>query len=120
MENSADGRPGFQRLLAEVMLDHVGVIFGLEISVCEVVQGLGISSWNCAVGSTPRWLTPMLSMIRPITTIACCCVSTVIMSEAELHILKERMHQGKLNKARRGELLGPPPIGYLKRERAGH
>ena len=40
---------------------------------------------------------------------------TGIMSEAELHILKERMHQGKLNKARRGELLGPPPIGYLKR-----
>ena len=31
------------------------------------------------------------------------------MSEAELHILKERMYQGKLNKARRGELLGIRP-----------
>ena len=29
------------------------------------------------------------------------------MSEAELHILKERMYQGKLNKARRGELYRP-------------
>jgi DNA invertase Pin-like site-specific DNA recombinase len=29
---SAEGRPGFQRLLAEVALDHVGVIFGLEMS----------------------------------------------------------------------------------------
>src|SRR5262245_8482044 len=36
------------------------------------------------------------------------------MSEAELHILKERMYQGKLNKARRGELLGVPPIGYIR------
>jgi hypothetical protein len=36
------------------------------------------------------------------------------MSEAELHILKERMYQGKLNKARRGELYGPPPIGYVR------
>ena len=36
------------------------------------------------------------------------------MSEAELHILKERMYQGKLNKARRGELLGTPPIGYVR------
>jgi DNA invertase Pin-like site-specific DNA recombinase len=45
---------------------------------------------------------------------------TGIMSEAELHILKERMHQGKLNKARRGELLGPPPIGYLKRGSRSH
>src|ERR1700742_3565521 len=37
-----------------------------------------------------------------------------MMSEAELHILKERMYQGKLNKARRGELLGAPPIGYVR------
>jgi hypothetical protein len=37
-----------------------------------------------------------------------------MMSEAELHILKERMYQGKLNKARRGELLGVPPIGYVR------
>jgi hypothetical protein len=36
------------------------------------------------------------------------------MSEAELHILKDRMYQGKLNKARRGELYSFPPIGYVK------
>jgi DNA invertase Pin-like site-specific DNA recombinase len=29
---SADGRPGFQRLLGEVALDHVGAIFGVEMS----------------------------------------------------------------------------------------
>jgi DNA invertase Pin-like site-specific DNA recombinase len=29
---SAEGRLGFQRLLAEVALDHVGVILGLEMS----------------------------------------------------------------------------------------
>ncbi len=37
-----------------------------------------------------------------------------MMSEAELHILKDRMYQGRLNKARRGALMGTPPIGYLK------
>jgi DNA invertase Pin-like site-specific DNA recombinase len=36
------------------------------------------------------------------------------MSEAELHVLKERMYQGKLNKARRGALMGVPPIGYIR------
>src|SRR6185369_198171 len=36
------------------------------------------------------------------------------MSEAELHILKERMYPGKLNKARRCELYWLPPIGYIK------
>jgi hypothetical protein len=36
------------------------------------------------------------------------------MSEAELHILKGRLNAGRLNKARRGELLTLAPIGYLK------
>ncbi len=35
------------------------------------------------------------------------------MSEAELHILKQRMHQGRLNKAQRGELQFALPVGYI-------
>src|SRR2546421_5593065 len=35
------------------------------------------------------------------------------MSEAELHILKQRMHQGRLSKAQRGELQFALPIGYV-------
>jgi hypothetical protein len=34
------------------------------------------------------------------------------MSEAEVHILRSRMEQGRRNKARRGELLSHMPIGY--------
>src|SRR4030095_9205632 len=30
--DQADGRPGFQRLVAEVSLAHVGIVFGLDIS----------------------------------------------------------------------------------------
>ena len=37
-----------------------------------------------------------------------------MMSEAELHVLKSRMHQGKLNKARRGELFTCVPRGYVR------
>ncbi|WP_120799405.1 recombinase family protein [Thiocapsa rosea] len=29
---SVEGRPGFQRLMAEVGLDHVGIVLGIEIS----------------------------------------------------------------------------------------
>ena len=36
------------------------------------------------------------------------------MSEAELHVLRSRMYQGLLNKARRGELFNHPPAGYVK------
>src|SRR5215831_18620088 len=36
-----------------------------------------------------------------------------MMSEAELHVLRSRLHQGRLNKATRGELFSHPPIGYV-------
>ena len=36
------------------------------------------------------------------------------MSEAELHVLRARMYQGLLNKARRGEVFNHPPVGYVK------
>jgi hypothetical protein len=36
------------------------------------------------------------------------------MSEAELHVLRSRMYQGLLNKARRGEVFNHPPAGYVK------
>lgn len=36
------------------------------------------------------------------------------MSEAELHVIKQRMHEGKLNKVRRGEVSFAVPSGYLR------
>jgi DNA invertase Pin-like site-specific DNA recombinase len=35
------------------------------------------------------------------------------MSEAELHVLKARLRGGILNKARRGELQCPLPVGFV-------
>ncbi len=35
------------------------------------------------------------------------------MSEAELHLLKQRMYQGRLSKAQRGELQFALPVGYV-------
>ena len=37
-----------------------------------------------------------------------------MMSEAELHVLRSRLLQGKRNKARRGEAFGFVPIGYVR------
>ncbi len=36
------------------------------------------------------------------------------MSEAELHVLKSRLHRGRWNKAERGEVVTLAPIGYLR------
>ena len=41
------------------------------------------------------------------------------MSEAELHFLRARMHEGRLNKARRGELFNHASIGYVREPGGG-
>ena len=41
------------------------------------------------------------------------------MSEAELHFLRLRMHEGRLNKARRGELFNHASIGYVREPSGG-
>lgn len=111
---SAEGRPGFQRLLAEVALDHVGMIFGLEMSRLA----RSCKDWHQLLELCARFHTLLAdadAIYDPTDYNDRLLLGlTGIMSEAELHIIKERMHQGKLNKARRGELLGPAPIGYVK------
>jgi DNA invertase Pin-like site-specific DNA recombinase len=111
---SAEGRPGFQRVLAEVALDHVGVIFGLEMSRLA----RSCKDWHQLLELCARFHTLLAdadALYDPTDYNDRLLLGlTGIMSEAELHILKERMYQGKLNKARRGELIGPPTIGYVK------
>ena len=108
------GRLGFQRLLAEVGLDHVGLVLGLEMSrlarsckdwhqlleLCAVFQTL--------LGDQDGLYDPTEFNDRLLLGLK------GTMSEAELHILKGRMYQGRMNKARRGELLVHAPIGYVK------
>jgi DNA invertase Pin-like site-specific DNA recombinase len=113
--STAEGRPGFQRLVAEVGLDHVGVIFGIEMSRLA----RSCRDWHqllevCAIFGTliadqdgiydPSNYNDRLLLGLKGT-----------MSEAELHVLKQRMLQGKLAKARRGELGMRPPMGYMRR-----
>ena len=110
---SAQNRAGFQRLVSEVSLDHVGIIFGVEMSRLARSN----KDWHqllelCALFHTliadldgiydPAQYNDRLLLGLKGT-----------MSEAELHILKQRMHQGRLSKAGRGELQFALPIGYI-------
>ena len=112
--SSAEGRAGFQRLLAEISLDRVGMILGLEMSRLA----RSCKDWHallelCAIYRTlladadgvydPSDYNDRLLLGLKGT-----------MSEAELHILKSRLHHGMWNKAQRGELLNHAPIGYVR------
>lgn len=111
---NAEGRLGFQRTLAEVALDHVGLILGLEVSRLA----RSCKDWHQLLELCARFRTLLADadgLYDPTDYNDRLLLGLKgTMSEAELHVLKERMYQGKLNKARRGELYGLPPIGYVK------
>lgn len=111
---SAEGRPGFQFLLAEIALDHVGIVLGLEMSrlarsnkdwhqlleLCAMFRTL-LADQDGVYDPTDHNDRLLLGLKGT-------------MSEAELHLLRSRLYQGLLNKARRGEVFNHPPIGYMK------
>ena len=110
---SAEGRTGFQRLVSEVSLDHVGIIFGVEMSRLARSN----KDWHqllelCALFHT--LIADLDGIYDPVQyndRLLLGLKGTI--SEAELHILKQRMHQGRLSKAQRGELQFALPIGYI-------
>ncbi len=109
-----EGRLGFQRLLAEVSLDHVGLILGIEMSRLARSN----KDWHqllelCAIFRT--LLADQDGLYDPTDYNDRLLLGLKgTMSEAELHILRSRLYQGLLNKARRGEVHNHPPIGYVK------
>jgi DNA invertase Pin-like site-specific DNA recombinase len=113
---TAEARSGFQHLVSEVSLDHVGIILGVEMSRLARSN----KDWHqllelCALFRTliadldgiydPAHYNDRLLLGLKGT-----------MSEAELHILRQRLHLGCLTKARRGELHCALPVGYIWNE----
>jgi DNA invertase Pin-like site-specific DNA recombinase len=109
-----EGRLGFQHLLAEVGLDHVGIIFGLEMSRLARSN----KDWHqllelCAIFRT--LLADQDGLYDPTDYNDRLLLGLKgTMSEAELHILRSRMYHGLLNKAKRGEVFNHAPLGYIK------
>ena len=111
---SADQRLGFQRLLAELTLDHVGIVLGLEMS------RLARSSkdWHhllelCAVFGA--LLADQDGIYDPCDSNDRLLLGLKgTMSEFELFTMRNRLERGKLYKAERGELFIAAPPGYLK------
>ena len=110
---TAENRLGFQRLLAEVGLDHVGLVLGIEMSrlarSCkDWYQLLELCAvFNALLADQDGLYDPSDYNDRLLLGLK------GTMSEAELHILKNRMHLGLRNKALRGELLTRLPPGFV-------
>lgn len=107
-------RPGFERLVTEVSLNHVGLILGLEMSRLARSN----KDWHgllevCALFRT--LLADLDGIYDPADHNDRLLLGLKgTMSEAELHVLRRRLNQGKLSKAQRGELKLPVPLGYVR------
>jgi len=112
---SSEGRAGFQKLLADVALDRIGLILGVEMSrlarSCkDWYQLLELCAvYGTLIGDLDGLYDPAQYNDRLLLGLK------GTMSEAELHVLRQRLQQGQLAKARRGELGRPVPIGYVRR-----
>jgi DNA invertase Pin-like site-specific DNA recombinase len=112
---STEGRAGFQRLVSEVSLDHVGIILGVEMSRLA----RSCKDWYqllelCALfGTLIADLDGIYDPAQYNDRLLLGLKGT--MSEAELHVMQQRMRQGLLAKARRGELHMGLPMGYVQR-----
>jgi len=111
---NAEGRPGFQKLVTEVSLEHVGLIIGIDISrlarSCrDWYQLLEVCSlFRTLIADTDGIYDPCNYNDRLLLGLK------GTMSEAELHVIKQRMIAGKKAKAKRGELGMQLAMGYIK------
>ncbi len=111
--SSTSKREDFKLLVAEVSMDKVGAIFVLEASrlsrssadwnrlleLCALTRTLIIDQDGCY---DPAQFNDQLLLGLKGT-----------MSQAELHLIRARLYGAKLNKAKRGELRFPIPVGYI-------
>jgi DNA invertase Pin-like site-specific DNA recombinase len=113
--DQAHGRPGFQRLVAEVSLAHVGIVFGLDMSRLarssrdwhHLLEGCAL--FGTLIGDLDGVYDPRDYNDRLLLGLK------GTMCEAEGHVLKQRLLAGKRAKAQRGELGMQVPMGYLRR-----
>jgi len=110
---SAADRAGFQRLVSEVGLGRAGIVLGLEVSrlarncadwhrlleICALSQTLILD--EDGLYDPTQFNDRLLLGLKG------------AMSEAELHVLRARLQGGIRNKARRGDLKSPLPVGLV-------
>jgi DNA invertase Pin-like site-specific DNA recombinase len=112
-------RQGFQTLIADIGLGRVGLVMSFDAS--RLARNNGdwyrlielCSMFGTLIADGEQLYDPRLYHDRLLLGLS------GMMSEAELHHLKRRLHAGARHKAERGELKHPLPVG-LSRQRDGN
>jgi DNA invertase Pin-like site-specific DNA recombinase len=111
---STEGRDDFTQLAADVALGHVGIIFGWEVSrlarnnadwyqLLDLAAVVGALIADIEGVYDPRSYNDRLLLGLKGT-----------MSEAELHMMRQRLSAGRLSKVARGEYIQHLPTGLVR------
>lgn len=112
--SEATGRSGFQELVAEVSLGHVGIVFGYEVSrlarnnrdwylLLDLAAVFGtLIADNDGIYDPRQYNDRLLLGLKG------------TMSEAELHLLRQRLDAGRMNQVKRGAYRQRLPTGYVR------
>src|SRR6266542_903767 len=111
---TAAHRSGFQRLVAAVGLGQVGVVLMLEASRLarnngdwyQLIEICGVS--RTLIADEQAVYDPREPNDRLLLGVK------GTLSEAELFTLRTRLYEGRWNKARKGTLVFPLPVGYVR------
>ena len=110
---STVGRDDFAWLLSEVTLNHVGLVAGFQINrlaredetICHLIRLCSL--FDTLLADQDGVYHPQDFNDRLVLTIK------GLVGGVELYQIQQRMQQGRLECARRGEWLGLPPLGYV-------
>jgi DNA invertase Pin-like site-specific DNA recombinase len=110
----ATAREGFQTLVAEVSLGHVGIVFGYEVSRLarnnyDWYHLLDLAAiFGTLIADSDGIYDPRLYNDRLLLGLK------GTMSEAELHLLRQRLDAGRMNQVKRGTYRQRLPTGYIR------
>lgn len=111
---TSQGRQGFQELVSLVNQEQVGIVFAYDVTrlarnCTDWYQLLDLCGYRrCLVGDQDGVYDPATANGRLILGLK------GLIAELELHTLRARLTAGLLNKAQRGELALPLPVGLLR------
>jgi DNA invertase Pin-like site-specific DNA recombinase len=110
----ADARVGFQELVAQVSLGHVGIVFGYQVSRIarnnrDWYHLLDLAAmFGTLIADTDGIYDPRLYNDRLLLGLK------GTMSEAELYMLRQRLDEGRLTQVKRGAYRQRLPTGLVR------
>lgn len=113
--SEATSRTGFQELVVEVSLGHAGIVFGYEVSRLarnnqDWYHLLDLAAvFGTLIADNDGIYDPRLYNDRLLLGLK------GTMSEAELHLLRQRLEAGRLNQIKHGTYRQKLPTGYVRR-----